>query len=104
GRAAGAEESISADLSWQNYLSRAYDAIAIRASGRQRIMSHVGDDPGVLLYPFEVDATTDELVISVAWQNPNTTQFIRLIDPNGVTLPLAPHQTIVPGLTGEVWR
>ena len=105
--AGNAPEAVQADASWQNYLSRAFDAIAIRATGRQRIFSAVGnnstgDNPAVL--PFMVDPTTDELVVSIAWQASATDQFIRLIDPDGVTLPLAGHQTIIEGDTAEVWR
>ncbi len=99
--------SITEILSWENNLSRIYDAIAIRASGRQRFLSTVGnnltgDNPAQ--HVFQVDPTTDELVVSIAWQTPTDEQFVRLIDPDGAVLPLGPHQTVVPGGTAEVWR
>ena len=91
------------ELSWENYLSRVFDMKTIRAAGRQRMMSDFSSE-ATGIFPFEVDATTDQLVVSVSWQQPSTTHFTQLLDPNGVPLPAAGHQTIALGDTAEVWR
>ncbi|MFQ5744543.1 MAG: VWA domain-containing protein [Acidobacteriota bacterium] len=91
------------ELSWENYLSRVFDMKATRAAGRQRMMSDLGSE-STGVFPFAVDPTTDELVVSIAWQQPSNTHFISLFDPSGVPLPPAGHQSIASSNTAEVWR
>jgi hypothetical protein len=92
----------TAAVSWENYLSRAYDAMVTRAAGRQRTFSAAGT--GFNEYPILVDPTTDELVVSIAWQTAVTGISIGLNDPDGLDIPQAGHRTVVSGNTGEVWR
>lgn len=74
-------------LSWENNLSRIYDAKAVQIAGRQRFQtaqSLGSDNEPFQEYRFYVDETVDELVISVAWQNPTKgEQTFKLVDPGG---------------------
>ena len=99
----GDSVSATTELSWENYLSRIFDIKTTRPAGRQRFMSAVGVEP-VETRVFTVDDTTDELLVSVAWQIPSINAFIQLIPPSGVPLPEAGHQTVSSTLTSEIWR
>lgn len=51
---------------------------------------------------FEVDPTTTELVTTVAWQQPTTSQQVTLVDPNGAAMPASMRR--VGGTdTNEIW-
>ncbi|MGD8625753.1 MAG: VWA domain-containing protein, partial [Anaerolineae bacterium] len=90
-------------LGWQNNLSRIYDYKTTRAAGRQRITSDTRTSTGVEIYPFEVDVTTDELVVATAWQTGTVNADIRLVDPDGMQLPNTFSRLSTLG-TNLVWR
>lgn len=91
-------------IGWENNLSRLYDYAATRAAGRQRIFSDAAiPSTAGEAYAIQVDPTTDELVVSVAWQTPLADVIVRLFDPDGDELPDAFSRT-ASTLTNEVWR
>ena len=91
-------------IGWENNLSRLYDYVATRGAGRQRIFSNATiPSSGGETYSVEVDETTDELVVAVAWQTPLADVIVRLFEPNGEGAAdefRRPASTY----TNEVWR
>lgn len=79
-------------FSWQNNLSRVYDAKAVQIAGRQRLHTYkgTGRDQQFQEYKFYVDDASDRLVVAVGWQNPTKgEQQIELLNPEGNKVPVS---------------
>jgi len=76
---------ITEEISWQNNLSRVYDAKAVQVAGRQRIQATMGTGRQEERYEYEffVDDASDKLVITLAWQLPTDGFEVQLFDPDG---------------------
>lgn len=112
--------AITADISWQNNLSRVYDFKASQIAGRQRIQAVEtnGEKNQFMEYSFFVDETARQVLLAIAWQYPTGEYDIRLFDPFGdeaiPTITLAPRapggtfdslfRRLSPQYTNEVWE